>query len=120
MKITRLNFLSFLCLLGLTNCKKDKPDCGCNSETVSRFTNSRGMLNFDSIQHKYVIYTPYAGGVQKNYVCDSTIGKLYTIYTGGVMSVPVTFSGELARFCTVDTVGYIDLPTYIRLSSISQ
>jgi len=120
MKKVQLNFLALFTLICLTYCKKDKPDCGCNSETVNTFTNYRGLLNFDSIQHRYVIYTPYPGGVQKNYICDSTIGKLYTIYTGGVLSVPVTFSGEQAKFCTVDTVGYIDLPTYIRLSSISQ
>lgn len=120
MKIAHLNLFAFVSLLGLTSCKKDKPDCGCGAETISTFTNTPGMLNFDSVEHRYVIYTPYVGGVQRNFICDSTVGKLSTIFPGGPNSVRVTFSGELAKYCTVDTVAYIDLPVFIRLTSISQ
>ena len=119
MKIYSLSFLALFSLLVLTDCKKDKPGCGCNSQTVSMFSNSRGFLKFDSVEHRYVIITPAAGGYQKNFICDSTVGKLFTIYTGG-LPVLVTFSGDVTKFCTLDTVGYIDNPTYIKLISISQ
>ena len=118
MNFLKKYFVALCCLFILTNCKK-KPDCGCNSDTTSTFTDTPGMLSYDSLEHRYLIYTSQVDGAQRNYICDSTIGHLYTLYAGGSTNTPVRFSAEVTTYCLLDTVAYIAIRTYIRLNSIS-
>ena len=118
MNFLKKYFVAFCCLCILTHCKK-KSDCGCNADTTSTFTDTPGMLSYDSIEHKYLIYTSQVDGAQRNYICDSTIGHLSTLYSGGSTNTPVKFSAEVTSYCTVDRISYIEIRKNIRLRSIS-
>jgi hypothetical protein len=113
-------FVALSCLCILTNCKKNKPDCGCNAQTGSTFSYQKGILDFDPIEKRYVILTAQFGGWQRNYICDSTYGNLTHLYRdGNGESVQVRFSGNVKDYCTVDTVSYIDIRKNIQLTSVS-
>ena len=120
MNFLKKYFVALYCLCILTNCKKDKPDCGCSAKTVGTFSDQKGVLDFDPIEGRYVILTGQLGGWQRNYICDSTYGNLTHLYReGNGESIQVKFSGHVKDYCEVDTISYIDIRKNIQLTSIS-
>jgi hypothetical protein len=113
-------FITIFLLSNLTYCKKDKSDCGCNSETVDTYNDVKGKLSYDSSKNKYFIYTNAADQYRLNYICDTTIANFHDLYGDGIGPNTVIFSADVKEFCIPDTVGYMTKPQNIRVSKISK
>lgn len=131
MKSMLLLFIASIAIITITNsgCHKSNsnPDCGCDSQPLQSITNISGILSYstrgsspyNTIQKQYVITTGVPGLLSDYFVCDTSFFQLQSIIdTNRNIVYPVVFSGTVKKFCSNDTLIYLDFNYNIQLTNI--
>jgi len=105
-------------LITLSCCKKDKPDCGCNAETIDHYKDQLGSLSYDPNKQQYFIYTIAADQPRQNFICDTTVANFHQLLGEGPALTKVKFSAEIKKLCIPDTVYYWTEPKAILIHHI--
>ena len=88
-------------------------DCGCNSPTIETISEWKGYLLFNTTENRYEIQTGAVGGHSDYFICNpSFVKSQLDIDTTEKISYSVIFSGVVKKFCTDNTLIYIDNPHY--------
>jgi hypothetical protein len=106
-----------------------KPDCGCDSPPLQNITNISGSLSYSSkgtspyntTQKQYVITTGVPGLLSDYFICDTSFSQLQSIIdTNRNIKYPVIFSDTVKKFCSSDTLFYLDFNYNIQLTNIQK
>ncbi len=123
-------FLIFsYCLLAcffFTNCKKDKPKCGCNDDKINNvITDFDGELAYNQYNKKwYVFYLQSPSTYLSFYACNTNHPQLKNITEGADnnQTYLVRFSGKVKEPCPDESFGWVNLiviNNYIIIDSIN-
>ncbi|MBS1620394.1 MAG: hypothetical protein JST10_09100 [Bacteroidetes bacterium] len=133
MKSMLLLFIGSIAIITITNsgCTKSNANngCGCDSQPLQNITNILGSLSYstkgtspyNTTQKQYVITTGVPGLLSDYFVCDSSFLQLQSIIdTNRNIVYPVIFSGAVKKFCSSDTLFYLNLNYNIQLTNIQK
>jgi hypothetical protein len=131
MKTSLFYSVAFIIILINAGCRKSNSnkDCGCDSSTLKSIANINGSLSYstrgtspyNTSQKHYVITTGIPGLISDYFVCDSSFSQLQLIVdTNRNITYPVIFSGIVKKFCSVDTLIYLNFNYNIQLSNIQK
>lgn len=123
--------IAVLVITILVGCHKSHSvqNCGCDSQPLQSIVNINGSLSYsargtspyNTTQKQYVITVGVPGLLSDYFICDTSSSQLQLIVdTNRNITYPVIFSGIVKKFCSSDTLIYLDFNYNIQLTNIQK